>query len=59
MVAQLVKFGVVADDLTFAVDKGLDSEDGLAAIHAESAHFLSSLKRIQVRDLLAKPRTAY
>lgn len=59
MVAQLVKFGVVADDLTFIFDKGVSSEDGLAAIRAESVHFLSSLKRNQVRDLLAKPRTAY
>ena len=59
MVAQLVKFGVVADDLTFVFDKGVNSEDGLAAIRAESVHFLSSLKRNQVRDLLAKPRSAY
>ena len=59
MVAQLVKFGVVADDLTFVFDKGVNSEEGLAAIRAESIHFLSSLKRNQVRDLLAKPRTAY
>ncbi len=59
MVAQLVKFGVVADDLTFVFDKGVNSEEGLAAIRAESVHFLSSLKRNQVRDLLAKPRIAY
>ena len=59
MVGQLVKFGVVADELTFVFDKGVNSEDGLAAVRAESVHFLSSLKRNQVRDLLAKPRTAY
>ena len=59
MVAQLVKFGVVADDLTFVFDKGMNSEDGLAEVRAESVHFLSSLKRNQVRDLLAKPRSAY
>lgn len=59
MVAQLVKFGVVADELTFVFDKGVNSEDGLAAVHAAEVHFLSSLKRNQVRDLLAKPRTAY
>lgn len=59
MVAQLVKFGVVADDLTFVFDKGVNSEDGLAAVHAAEVHFLSSLKRNQVRDLLAKPRTDY
>ena len=28
MVAQLEKFGVVADDLTFVFDKGVNSEDG-------------------------------
>ena len=59
MVAQLRKFGAVAEELTFVFDKGVNSEDGLAAIRAESVHFLSSLKRNQVRDLLAKPRTAY
>ena len=59
MVGQLVKFGVVADELTFVFDKGVNSEDGLAAVRAESVHFLSSLKRNQVRDLLAKPRAAY
>ena len=59
MVGQLVKFGVVTDDLTFVFDRGVNSEDGLAAIRAESVHFLSSLKRNQVRDLLAKPRSAH
>lgn len=59
MVSQLVKFGVVADDLTFVFDPGVNSEDGLAAIHAAEVHFLSSLKRNPVRDLLAKPRTTY
>lgn len=59
MVEQLRKFGAVAEELTFVFDKGVNSEDGLAAIHAESVHFLSSLKRNQVRDLLAKPRTTY
>ena len=48
MVGQLEKFGMVADDLTFAFDKGVNSEDGLAAIRAESAHLPSSLKRNQV-----------
>ncbi|EQD55912.1 transposase IS4 family protein, partial [mine drainage metagenome] len=59
MVEHLRKFGAVAEELTFVFDKGVNSEDGLAAIHAEQVHFLSSLKRNQVRDLLAKPRTAY
>ena len=59
MVSQLVKFGVVAEELTFVFDKGVNSKDGLAAAHAAEVHFLSSLKRNQVRDLLAKPRTAY
>lgn len=59
MVTQLVKFGVVAEELTFVFDKGVNSEDGLAAIHAAEVHFLSSLKRNQARELLAKPRTAY
>ncbi len=59
MVTQLVKFGVVADELTFVFDKGVNSKDGLAAVHAEQVHFLSSLKRNQVRDLLARSRTTY
>ena len=59
MVTQLVKFGVVAEELTFVFDKGVNSKDGLAAVHAAEVHFLSSLKRNQVRDLLAKPRTDY
>ena len=59
MVEQLVKFGVAADDLTFVFDRGVNSEKRLAAVRAESVHFLSSLKRNQVQDLLAKPRTAY
>ena len=59
MVVQLVKFGVVAEELTFVFDKGANSEDGLEAVHTAQVHFLSSLKRNQVRDLLAKPRSAY
>ena len=59
MVGQLLKFGAVADDLTFVFDRGVNSEEGLAAVRAESVHFLSSLKRNQVQDLLAKPRSAY
>ena len=59
MVTQLVKFGVVAEELTFVFDKGVNSKDGLAAVHAAEVHFLSSRKRNQVRDLLAKPRTDY
>ncbi|MGI0131198.1 MAG: IS1634 family transposase [Thermoplasmata archaeon] len=59
MVDQLRKFGAVADELTFVFDKGVNSEDGLAAVHAAEVHFLSSLKRNQVRDLLARARTTY
>ena len=59
MAEQLRKFGSVAEELTFVFDKGVNSEDGLAALRTERVHFLSSLKRNQVRDLLAKPRTAY
>ncbi|MGI0156696.1 MAG: IS1634 family transposase, partial [Thermoplasmata archaeon] len=50
---------VVADELTFVFDKGVNSEDGLSAVRAEQVHFVSSLKRNQVRDLLAKSRTTY
>ena len=59
MVEQLRKFGAVVEELTFVFDNGVNSEDGLAAIHAAEVHFLSSLKSNQVRDLLARPRTAY
>ena len=59
MIEQLRKFGAVAEELTFVFDKGVNSKDGLAAVHAAEVHFLSSLKRNQVRDLLAKPRTDY
>ena len=59
MVEQLRKFGAVAEELTFVFDRGVNSEEGLAAVRAESVHFLFSLKRNQVRDLLGKPRSAY
>ena len=38
MVTQLVKFGVVADELTFVFDKGVNSEGGLATVHAAEVH---------------------
>lgn len=56
MVEQLQKFGAVAEELTFVFDKGANSEGGLEAVRAAQVHFLSSLKRIQVRDLMARPR---
>jgi len=59
MVEQLRKFGAVAEELTFVFDKGVNSEDGLESIRTAQVHFLSSLKRNQVRDLLARPPTAY
>lgn len=59
MTQQLRKFGAVAEELTFVFDKGVNSEPGLAALRTQEVHFLSSLKRNQVRDLLAKPRSAY
>jgi transposase len=59
MVEQLRKFGAVAEELTFVFDKGVNSADGLEAIRAAEVHFLSSLKRNQVRDLLARPRSAH
>ena len=59
MVEQLRKFGAVAEELTFVFDKGVNSEDGLESIRTAQVHFLSSLKRNQVRDLLARPRSTH
>ncbi|MHB8351791.1 MAG: IS1634 family transposase [Thermoplasmata archaeon] len=59
MVAQLQKLGVAAEDLCFVFDKGVGSKTGFAALGEGGAHFVSSLKRVQVRDLLEHPLSAY
>ena len=52
MIETLGKLGVKCDDLCFVFDKGMNSEEGLTAITGASAHFVSSLKRNQVTELL-------
>ncbi len=52
MVDTMGRLGVKCDDLCFVFDKGMNSEEGLTAITGASAHFVSSLKRNQVTELL-------
>jgi len=59
MVDHLLKLGVAADDLVFVFDKGVNSEDGVSALLRTGVHFVSSLKRVQVQDLLARPMSSY
>ena len=59
MTEALVRMGSVAEDLVFVFDKGNNSKEGFAALGATKAHFVSSLKRNQVKDLLERPLSAY
>ncbi len=52
MIDTLGRLGVKCDDLCFVFDKGMNSEEGLSAITGAKAHFVSSLKRNQVTELL-------
>ena len=52
MIETLGRLGVKCEYLCFAFDKGVNSEDGLGAITGARAHFISSLKRNQVTELL-------
>ena len=59
MTEKLVKMGAAAEELCFVFDKGNNSKPGFAALGAAKAHFVSSLKRNQVKDLLTRPASAY
>lgn len=59
MVGHLLKLGVASDDLVFIFDKGASSGDGLAALVSSHVHFVTSLKRVQVQDLLARTTSSY
>jgi transposase len=59
MTTHLVKMGAAAEDLCFVFDKGNNSKPGFATIGAAKAHFVSSLKRNQAKDLLERPASAY
>ncbi|MBM4249038.1 MAG: IS1634 family transposase [Euryarchaeota archaeon] len=59
MINQLLKLGTVADDLIFVFDKGVNSEDNLAELADKKVHFVSSLKRVQVSDLVERPLSSF
>ncbi|MGI0131196.1 MAG: IS1634 family transposase, partial [Thermoplasmata archaeon] len=59
MVATLVKLGEKAEELCFVIDKGMNSEEGWTALRAERVHFVGSLKRSQVANLMAVPRSKF
>ena len=59
MVEHLLKLGVASEDLVFIFDKGANSEDGWKALTGKQVHFVSSLKRNQVPDLLARSIQSY
>jgi len=53
MIETLQKLGVRCEDICFVFDKGMNSEDGFTALTGRNAHFVSSLKRNQVKELIA------
>ena len=59
MLDTLLKLGVASEDLVFVFDKGVSSEDGWRLLARHRTHFVSSLKRVQVVVLLARPMSAY
>jgi len=59
MVNHLLNLGMKSDDLVFVFDKGNNSEDGLTALVDFKVHFVCSLKRNQVANLLNRPLTSY
>lgn len=59
MVATLVKLGEKAEELCFVIDKGMNSEEGWTTLRTEKVHFVGSLKRSQVADLVRVPLTKF
>lgn len=59
MIGQLLKLGSAAEELIFVFDKGVNSEENLAELLDKKVHFVSSLKRVQVQDLLQRPLSSY
>jgi transposase len=59
MINQLLKLGTAAEELIFIFDKGVNSEDNLSELLDKKVHFVSSLKRVQVPDLVERPLSSY
>lgn len=59
MVSNLLKLGIASEDLVFVFDKGVNSEENWTALTGKKVHFVGSLKRLQVQDLLARPASSY
>ncbi|MGI0131174.1 MAG: IS1634 family transposase, partial [Thermoplasmata archaeon] len=59
MLEALLKLGVASEELVFVFDKGVSSEEGWRLLARHRTHFVSSLKRTQAIDLLARPIRAY
>jgi transposase len=59
MVTTLVKLGEKAEELCFVIDKGMNSEKGWTTLRAEKVHFVGSLKRSQVADLVRVPLSKF
>lgn len=59
MIDQLLKLGTATEELIFVFDKGVNSEENLAELLGRKVHFISSLKRIQVPDLVERPLSYY
>ncbi|EQD77682.1 transposase IS4 family protein, partial [mine drainage metagenome] len=59
MVSTLVKLGEKAEDLCFVMDKGMNSKEGWTALTASKVHFVGSLKRNQVGDLMRIPLSKF
>jgi transposase len=59
MVSTLVQLGEKVEDLSFVVDKGMNSQEAWAMLGEEKVHFVGSLKRSQVADLMIVPLTKF
>lgn len=59
MVGTLVKLGEKAEELCFVVDKGMNSQPGWTTLRDEKVHFVGSLKRSQVMDLVRVPLSKF
>ena len=59
MVGTLVKLGEKVEELSFVIDKGMNSEKGWKTLRDEKVHFVGSLKRNQVADLMRLPLSKF
>lgn len=59
MVDHFLKLGVASEELVFVFDKGANSEESWKALTRKKVHFISSLKRVRVPELMSRPIEFY